>query len=136
MTESTVRLVKDPANRRLLVLGYATMADAADNVPALLGFAPTACEGLDSRIVDVVRARHGNSAVPDLPEGKGWLFVELVGSNPAEIESTAAKAAQASGAIATRLVAGAAEQTALWKIREEGAGLAARALSRPALSGW
>ncbi|MGZ5401917.1 MAG: FAD-binding and (Fe-S)-binding domain-containing protein [Aeromicrobium sp.] len=136
VTESTVRLVKDPANRRLLVLGYATMADAADNVPALLGFAPTACEGLDSRIVDVVRARHGNSAVPDLPEGKGWLFVELVGSNPAEIESTAAKAAQASGAIATRLVAGAAEQTALWKIREEGAGLAARALSRPALSGW
>lgn len=136
MTQSTVRLVKDPAHRRLLLLGYASMADAADHVPALLAFAPTACEGLDSRIVDVVRAKRGNSGVPDLPEGRGWLFVELVGDNPAEIESTAMKAAQASGAIATRLVASTAEQAALWKIREEGAGLAARTLARPALSGW
>ncbi|MDQ3156867.1 MAG: FAD-binding protein [Actinomycetota bacterium] len=136
MTQSTVRLVKDPAHRRLLVLGYASMADAADHVPALLEFAPTACEGLDSRIVDVVRAKRGNSGVPDLPEGKGWLFVELVGSDPAAIESTAAKAAQAAGALATRLVTSAAEQGALWRIREEGAGLAARTLSRPALSGW
>jgi len=136
MTEATVRLVKDPAHRRLLVLGYASMADAADHVPALLEFAPAACEGLDSRIVDVVRVKRGNSGVPDLPEGEGWLFLELVGGDPAEIESIAAEAARASGVLATRLVAGAAEQSALWKIREEGAGLAARTLSRPALSGW
>lgn len=136
MTGSTVRLVKEPAHRRLLVLGYASMADAADHVPALLKFAPTACEGLDSRIVDVVRSKHGNAGIPDLPDGKGWLFLELVGDNPAEIESHAAKAAQSSGAIATRLVASASEQASLWKIREEGAGLAARTLARPALSGW
>lgn len=136
MTQSTVRLVKDPSHRRLLVLGYASMADAADHVPALLAFAPTACEGLDSRIVDVVRAKRGNSGIPDLPEGKGWLFLEIVGEHPAEIESTTKKAAQASGAIASRLVVSASEQAALWKIREEGAGLAARTLSRPALSGW
>ena len=136
ITQSTVRLVKDPAHRRLLVLGYASMADAADHVPALLAFEPTACEGLDSRIVNVVRAKRGNAGVPDLPEGKGWLFLELAGDNPAEIESIAAKAARASGAIATRLVTTASEQAALWRIREEGAGLAARTLSRPALSGW
>lgn len=136
MTGSTVRLVKDPAHRRLLVLGYASMADAADHVPALLAYEPTACEGLDSRIVNVVRAKRGNAGVPDLPEGKGWLFLELVGDNPAEIESLAAAAARASGAIATRLVTTTSEQAALWRIREEGAGLAARTLSRPALSGW
>ena len=135
-TGSTVRLVRDPAHRQLLLLGYASMADAADHVPALLAFEPTACEGLDSRIVDVVRAKRGNSGVPDLPEGKGWLFLELVGDHPAEIESLAIKAAAVSGAIATRLVTAAVEQAALWKIREEGAGLAARSLSRPALSGW
>ena len=136
ITQSTVRLVKDPAHRRLLVLGYASMAQAADHVPALLAFEPTACEGLDSRIVDVVRARRGHSGVPGLPAGKGWLFLELVGDNPAEIESRATKAAQASGAIATRLIVNDPEQAALWKIREEGAGLAAHTLSRPALSGW
>ena len=135
-TGSTVRLVRDPAHRQLLLLGYASMADAADHVPALLAFEPTACEGLDSRIVDVVRAKRGNSGVPDLPEGKGWLFLELVGDHPAEIESLAIRAAAVSGAIATRLVTAAVEQAALWKIREEGAGLAARSLSRPALSGW
>ncbi|MCW2790330.1 MAG: FAD-binding oxidoreductase, partial [Aeromicrobium sp.] len=53
MTSTTVRLVQDAPHRRILVLGYASMADAADDVPALLPFAPTACEGLDSRIVDV-----------------------------------------------------------------------------------
>ncbi|MEO6472800.1 MAG: FAD-linked oxidase C-terminal domain-containing protein [Aeromicrobium sp.] len=136
ITQASVRLVKDPAHRRLLVLGYASMADAADHVPALLEFSPTACEGLDSRIVDVVRAKHGDAGIPDLPAGKGWLFLELVGDVPAEIESTAARAAQAGGAIGTRLVSAPAEQAALWKIREEGAGLAARTLSRPALSGW
>lgn len=135
-TGATVRLVKDPAHRRLLVLGYASMADAADHVPALLEFSPTACEGLDSRIVDVVRAKHGGAGIPELPAGKGWLFLELVGNEPAEIEATATRAALAGGAIATRLVSIPAEQAALWKIREEGAGLAARTLSRPALSGW
>lgn len=136
ITQAHVRLVKDPAHRRLLVLGYASMADAADNVPALLAFSPTACEGLDSRIVAVVRAKHGNAGIPELPEGKGWLFLELVGDEPLEIEATATRAALAGGAIATRLVSAPAEQAALWKIREEGAGLAARTLSRPALSGW
>ena len=136
MTEATVRLVQDPAHRMLLVLGYPTMADAADHVPALLEFSPTACEGLDSRIVDVVRAKRGGGGIPELPDGKGWLFLELVGDDPSAIAAEAARAAKVSGAIASRVVSSAAEQSALWKIREEGAGLAARTLSRPALSGW
>ena len=36
-----------------------------------------ACEGLDARIVDLVRAP--GSAVPELPRGAGWLFVEVAG---------------------------------------------------------
>lgn len=133
---ATVRLVEDPPHRRLLLLGYRDMAEAADNVPAILEFGPTACEGLDSRIVDVVRRNVGHAAVPELPAGQGWLFVELVGDHPAEIESVAARVAAASGSTSTRLVTDTAEQAALWRIREDGAGLAARTLSRPALSGW
>ena len=54
--EATVELVPDEP-RRLVVLGYPSMADAADAVPTLLaeGERLVACEGLDARIVDLVR---------------------------------------------------------------------------------
>jgi FAD/FMN-containing dehydrogenase/Fe-S oxidoreductase len=134
MTSATVRLVQDPSHRRVLVLGYASMADAADDVPALLPFGPTACEGLDSRIVDVFRQHKG--AVPELPRGQGWLFVEISGEDPLEVADVVARADRAASAIASRVVTDAAEQAVLWRIREEGAGLATRTLPGKALSGW
>ncbi len=50
---------------------------------------PTAAEGLDRRIVDVVRRTRGEAAVPPLPRGDGWMFVELVGDDPAELRRRA-----------------------------------------------
>ncbi|GAB3201085.1 FAD-binding and (Fe-S)-binding domain-containing protein [Nocardioides hungaricus] len=122
---ATVRLVADDPDRHLVVLGYPSMAEAADAVPALLAAAPsmTACEGLDSRIVDLV------AGAPELPRGAGWLFVEV----PAAETSAVVAAA---GALDHRLVEDPREAVALWRIREDGAGLAARSLSRPAYSGW
>ncbi|MGB0102292.1 MAG: FAD-binding oxidoreductase, partial [Nocardioides sp.] len=129
--EATVRLVEDTAERHLVVLGYPSMIDAADAVPALLAATDRrmiACEGLDARIVDLVRAK-GN-AVPELPRGAGWLFVEVVDPD------LVSKVVAAGGALAHRVVTGPVEAAALWRIREDGAGLAARSLSRPAYSGW
>ncbi|MGI9085123.1 MAG: FAD-binding and (Fe-S)-binding domain-containing protein [Aeromicrobium sp.] len=134
MTGAVVRLVHDPAHRRMVVLGYASMFDAADDVPALLPFAPTACEGLDSRIVDVVR-RHGK-AVPELPRGEGWLFLEIAGDDLDDVTSRVELVRAASSALDTRVVDATDEQAVLWRIREEGAGLATRTLPRKALSGW
>ncbi|WP_246161970.1 FAD-binding and (Fe-S)-binding domain-containing protein [Aeromicrobium ginsengisoli] len=134
MTSATVRLVEDPPHRQILVLGYASMADAADDVPALLPFGPTACEGLDSRIVDVFRMHKGS--VPELPRGQGWLFVEISGDDPGLVADTVQRASAASSAIASRVVTDVREQAVLWRIREEGAGLATRTLPGKALSGW
>ena len=78
---ATVRLVRDEPVRQLVVLGYPSMAEAADAVTALLPHGPVACEGMDARIVDVVRARRGPCAVPRLPRGEGWLLVELAGTD-------------------------------------------------------
>jgi FAD/FMN-containing dehydrogenase/Fe-S oxidoreductase len=135
--EATVELVPDDRDRRLLVLGYPSMAEAADAVPRVLatgsGHAARviACEGLDSRIVDLVRAR--GRPVPDLPRGSGWLFVEVAGPDaPPAVEAIGRDA----GALDRRLVPDQAEAVALWRIREDGAGLAARSLGRPAYSGW
>ncbi|MBF4162440.1 FAD-binding and (Fe-S)-binding domain-containing protein [Nocardioides acrostichi] len=127
---ATVRLVDDRVTRRMLVFGYPSMTEAADAVPALLAAAPramTACEGLDARIVALVRAQH---PVPDLPDGGGWLFCET--TDPAHDTALIG----AAGALGHRVVTEAGEQAALWRIREDGAGLAARSLRRQALSGW
>ena len=51
---------------------------------------------------------------------------------PTAVESIVREA----GALDRRLVTDPAEAAALWRIREDGAGLAARSLDRPAYSGW
>lgn len=132
---ATVELVREPEATLLVVLGFPSMPEAADAVPALLETPGLiACEGLDARIVDVVRAT--GRPVPDLPRGAGWLFVEVGAGSPAEAESVAAGVVGRAGALAHRVVPDRGEQGALWRIREDGAGLAARSLSRPAYSGW
>ena len=112
------------------------MAEAADDVPTMLPFGPVACEGLNSRVVEVYRMAHGPGSVPDLPAGDGYLYVELAGEDAAELAATAERVVAASEAMAHRHVADRGEQAVLWRVREEGAGLAARALDPPGLSGW
>ena len=127
--DATVRLVEDAPFRALAVLGYPSMADAADAVPALLGHGLVACEGLDARIADLVVGR------PELPDGRGWLFAEVTGSTAAETRERALAVAAAAG-VAHQIVTDSMAQAALWRIREDGAGLAARSLSRQAQAGW
>ncbi|MFC5176821.1 FAD-binding and (Fe-S)-binding domain-containing protein [Nocardioides taihuensis] len=125
--EATVDLVPEEP-RTLVVLGYPSMAEAADAVPAILASGPrlVACEGLDHRITDLV------ASVPPLPRGAGWLFVETT----SDTATAAAAVVAAAGALDHRLVDDEREAAALWRIREDGAGLAARSLERPASSGW
>jgi FAD/FMN-containing dehydrogenase/Fe-S oxidoreductase len=133
---ATVRLVTDAPYRGLVVLGYPSMADAADATPGLLPHSPTAVEGLDARIVQRLRDVPA-ATVPDLPRGNGWLIVELTGDSVAEIEATAARVVADSGALDTLVVTEAAHAAALWRIREDGAGLAARTSDgQPAHAGW
>ena len=127
--EASVRLVEDAPFRALAVLGFPDMAAAADAVPALLAHPLTACEGLDRRMIDLVEVR------PDLPAGSGWLLAEVTGDSEGEVRALAEAVCVTAG-VAHRVVTGSFEQAALWRIREDGAGLAARSLSRPAHSGW
>jgi len=134
--EATVRLVKAPAATALVVLGYPDMAAAADAVGTVLPLRPVACEGIDARIVEVVRRR--GRAVPELPKGSGWLLVELGGDSAAEAEAAAGRLARAAGeALAARVLADPAEAAAIWRIREDGAGFGGRSpAGAPAWAGW
>lgn len=132
-----VRMVREPACRLLVVLGYGSMAEAADAVPAILPHGPVACEGLDSRITAVMRERRGADAVPPLPKGSGWLLVELAGAEAGALRSTARKVAGDSGCVDSMVVEDAALAEALWRIREDGAGLVARTPDgEQAHAGW
>ncbi len=133
---ATVRLVESPPAVALCVLGYEDMAAAADAVPALLPHGAVALEGIDARLVDVVRRRRGASAVPDLPRGGGWLFVETAGATEAEARDAAAKLVADAECLDSAIVTGAPAR-ALWRIREDGTGLAGRTpAGAPAWPGW
>ena len=137
VTEATVRLVREPGCRVLAVLGYPDMASAADAVPAIVRWRPATCEGLDSRILDVVRARRGPAAVPELPRGSGWLFVEVTGDSEAMAIALARQVVGSAGALGGMVVTDPRQAAALWRIREDGAGLAGRTpAGEPAWPGW
>ncbi|MBF6203904.1 MULTISPECIES: FAD-binding and (Fe-S)-binding domain-containing protein [Nocardia] len=135
LLEATVELVELPTATVLTVLGYPDIATAADDVAAVLACAPIAVEGIDARLVDVVRAHGGR--VPDLPRGGGWLFVETVGRSPADALAVAQRLCRTAGAVDTRIVTDPGAAAALWRIRADGAGLAGRTPDgRPAWPGW
>ncbi|MEV0032818.1 FAD-linked oxidase C-terminal domain-containing protein [Nocardia sp. NPDC050793] len=136
-TQATVRLVSEPAHRVLVVLGYPDIAAAGDATPAVLAFGPTACEGIDSRIVDVVRERRGPGAVPPLPEGAAWLFVEVAGDDFEAALAIARQLGSVCEAVDSLVVTDAARAAQLWRIRADGAGLAGRSpAGLPAHAGW
>lgn len=137
MTQATVKLVVDAPVRVVVVLGFRDIVAAGEGAPAVVEHGPTSCEGLDSRLLDVLRARRGPDAVPALPRGGAWLFVELAGDDAAEVESRARRLAADGIGEDALVVTEPATQARLWRIREDGAGLAGRAPSdRPAWPGW
>jgi len=76
--EATVRLVKSPQHRQLVVLGFGDIFAAADAVPEILNYKPIGLEGFDDQLVDFLRRKQ--MALEDialLPEGRGFLLVEF-----------------------------------------------------------
>jgi FAD/FMN-containing dehydrogenase/Fe-S oxidoreductase len=126
--EATVALVQPPPARGLVLVGFDDLAAAADEAPAILERRPLAVEGIDVEILDTVRRRGGS--VPALPDGRAWLLVEVGGAAEAEARAGAAALARAlaraPGVRGALAVGDAAAQRALWRIREDGAGLSTR----------
>jgi FAD/FMN-containing dehydrogenase/Fe-S oxidoreductase len=136
---ATVDLVEAPGSRALAVLGFPSSIAAADVVPALLDMPVLTVEGIDQRLVEALQTRRPDRVNPQLPEGCAWLYVETGGRSMAEAEAQACDVADRARSLgATALVTtDPAEQKLLWRIREEGAGLATRlADGTEAWSGW
>ncbi|MCP2097104.1 MULTISPECIES: FAD-binding and (Fe-S)-binding domain-containing protein [Actinosynnema] len=123
---ATVRLVPVPPRRVLAVLGFDGRYDAADTAPHVAALGDVlAVEGLEESLV----AAAGRDVRRLLPRGSSWLFVETTE------EAVAHEAA--SLAPHSAVVLDPARQRALWRVREDGAGLATRmADGGEAWSGW
>ena len=124
-----VRLVELPAERVLLVLGFADDVAAADAVPAILPHHPLTVESMDERIV-ALRALRNPEPPPALPTGGAWLFVEVDGM-------AAAQAIAAAVGGSHEILTDPARQKELWRLREEGSGISTRmADGAEAWPGW
>ncbi|MFI1158818.1 FAD-binding and (Fe-S)-binding domain-containing protein [Streptomyces sioyaensis] len=137
---ATIRLLAPPPERALVVLGFSDACAAADAVPALLGHRPLALEGLDQALTDIVTRPGTRAAIDTLPAARAWLFAELGGTAdtlPRQAEALAETARQAPGCTGTEVITDPVRARRLWRIREDGAGLATRSPDgHEAWPGW
>ena len=122
--EATLRLIPDPPERGLVVLGFDSIFDAADVVPQVLEFGPIAVEGIDHALVEGMQKKHMNEGnIRILPDAHDWLVVEFGGDTEEEV---AAKAERLRDAFAHRpgvhakFVRDEPDQEKVWKVREAG----------------
>ena len=125
---ATLRLVPRPRRLALVVLGFDDVYLAADQVPWILEHRPQALEGFDHHLPDFARAK-GLDAVRLLPNGHAFLIVELGADTAddalavAERLTTQARRVRACAGVASLFAA--AEQRAVWSLRESGLGAGA-----------
>jgi len=137
LLEAEIKLVPKSPALALVVLGYDSMSSACDDVMNLLSFKPLAMEGLDSRLIDVARQHWKGAGFPVLPNGQGWLMVEVGGTSIDEALHNADKIATAASTSSTRVLPFGTEASTLWRLRSDGTGYAGRTLrGNQAWPGW
>ncbi len=126
--QAEVRLVPVVQHRAMVVLGFPTIEDAADAVPRINGHDPLVLEGMDERLIHFEREKNLNRATLDeLPEGEGWLLVEVGSDREDELRQKVDalhSEAQDAGA-SVREFEDAEHRERLWAIRESGLGATA-----------
>ena len=138
--EATVHLVESPPCRSLVVLGYENEYVAADNVPAVLEHEPTGLEGVDDVLIrDMTMVGLHVHDLSQLPEGHGFLLVELGGDTVEEADDKARKlmAAVKDGTTGMKLYDRPEQEEHVWAVREAGLGATAFIPGKPdTYEGW
>jgi FAD/FMN-containing dehydrogenase/Fe-S oxidoreductase len=136
-----LELVPVVKERTLVVIGYPSVAEAADAVPDIVAHEPIALEGLDRRLVrdQQIKHEHGE-AIEQLPEGSGWLMVQFGGET---LEESGARARRMLDALElhderrVKLHDDPEQEDLLWQAREAGLGATAHVPGKPdTWEGW
>jgi FAD/FMN-containing dehydrogenase/Fe-S oxidoreductase len=122
--EAKTKLVHSPPARALLVIGYESVYDAADDVPRILEFGPIGLEGFDDLLVrDQQFKRMNPHGIALLPPGGGWLLVEFGGHSLVEAMEKAQRLASTLSSARTRLFDDTSKEARfIWAVRESGLG--------------
>ncbi len=136
--EATLRLVEQPENRALAVLGFADVFEAADRTPRIMESRPQALEGFDDRLVEACRRKGlSGSAIARLPGGDGWLLVEFGADTADDAAAMARQAAERFARGRNAVLTDPAEQQAMWALRESAVGATAVVPGKPSTyPGW
>jgi FAD/FMN-containing dehydrogenase/Fe-S oxidoreductase len=137
--EATLQLIPDPPAKCGVVLGYDDIAAAGDHVLEALAHRPLAVEGFDDLLVEFEREASLNvDALDGLPEGRGWMYVELGGETRAEaVERARALLTELRpAAVDGKLVEGDAARKQLAQVREVGLAIAAFPRGEDHWEGW
>ena len=139
---ATMRLVDWPAHRSLLVAGFGDIFAAAEDVPAIVQHGPLALEGLDEELINDARAKGMNvEDIAYLPDGRGWLMIELGGATKEEADARAREVMRDlrknTALTDIRLLNDPKDEAHIWKVRESGLGATAFIPNKPdAWEGW
>lgn len=139
---ATLRLVHNPPFQSLVVLGYPDVYQAGDHIPEILEAKPMGLEGIDHFLIENMKRKGLHTKdLGSLPEGKGWLLVQLPGDTADEADGKARELMERlkrnPNAPSMKLYDKPEEEKHVWDIRESGLGATAFVPGVPiAWPGW
>jgi FAD/FMN-containing dehydrogenase/Fe-S oxidoreductase len=143
MLEATVHLIDSPPCRSLVVLGYEDAAVAADHVPLVMEHKPLGLEGVDEQLIsDMTMLGQHRHDLSQLPDGKGYLVIEVGGETKEEAdergrEIISAAEREGGGLKGTKLYDDPEAEQHIWDVREAGLGATAFLPGKPdTYEGW
>ncbi len=135
-----VKLIPNPHQRVILVLGFDDIYQAGDHVPDVNAHQPIALEGLDDVLIGYMKKKHMKPEdVALLPPGGGWLMAEFGSDDMAKTkrQAEACMKAMQGKAKSMKLVTDQSQMAMLWAVRESGLGATAKLKDEPAnWPGW
>jgi FAD/FMN-containing dehydrogenase/Fe-S oxidoreductase len=140
--QAELKLVPVVKKRTLVVLGFDSIAKAADAVPAVLPHQPIALEGLDQRLIHDQKLKNLNpDALQELPKGSGFLMVQFGGDTQDEADRIAHQMLDAVGESehdpSVAFLDDPRHEDELWGVREAGLGATAHVPNEPdTWEGW
>jgi FAD/FMN-containing dehydrogenase/Fe-S oxidoreductase len=139
---ATLRLVHNPPFQTLVVLGYPDVYQAGDHIPEILESKPMGLEGIDYFLIENMKKKGLHvKDLSSLPDGKGWLMVQLPGDTLEEADGRARELMERlksqPNPPTMKLYDNPEEEKHVWDVRESGLGATAFVPGLPASwPGW
>ncbi len=130
IVQATLKLLPNPKERSLLVLGYNSLPDSGYAVPFIMKHKPIGLEGMDDMLLEFMRRKKFNvEDIHLLPDGKAWLLVEFGGDSKEDADKQAKTLMEnlkkEKNVPTMSLFDDPKQEKLLWKVRESGLGATA-----------